>query len=273
MALKLRDIKPYLKILEELDPQYGAVKKLIESRGFNNASLLSILNALISYQLCIPGEEYWEEFSDYFSNKNIEINSLSFRNFLLSIKCLRNIDQKIRRVEKVLASPISIELLRQGDAYCKKINTLIKDLARVLGVENNSKTLVFTAKIYGYLCRAIGSEPVYNDIAIPVDYRNSLLAITSCIVQLPPSLDLKEYALELTKLPYAEKIRALYRELCELSSIPCIDLDTFTWLFTGIALESGLNPAKTINLFKYKYGIEISLETAKTLLECAIRNV
>ncbi|MEM4718345.1 MAG: N-glycosylase/DNA lyase [Desulfurococcaceae archaeon] len=273
IASKLKEIKPYLEHLKALDPQYKAVKTLVELRGSNIASLLSILNALISYQLCSPGEEYWLNFSSYFSNSNITISESSFRDFLLSIECTKSLDQKTRRVGKILSSHISKKLLEQGDIYCSNINTLIDELAGILKANKDSKTIVFAAKMYSYFCETVRSNAVYHYVKIPIDYRNSLLTLTSCMVSIPFKKDLKECARELTRSPHAKTLQALWGRICEISGIQCLDLDIFTWLFTGVAIESRFNPEKTTSLFRYKYGAEISIDVVKTLLECANRYV
>ena len=69
-----------IKLLESKDRQYRALKKLFSAVREPELFLkLVVINALLSYQLQMKGEDYWETFSRFFSeNPNPE----NFEEFL-----------------------------------------------------------------------------------------------------------------------------------------------------------------------------------------------
>ena len=270
IAEALKSISSSLMNLIHGDPQYKAVKTIAESHSEGDAALLVLLNSLISYQLSIPGEEYWLKFAEFFSKLQSKDLRAAFREFLKSARCTRSLDQKIGRIRKVIASSTAQRILEEPLYYCNRLNQLISELSRVLGVREDSKTLVFAAKMYGYFCMCRGVSIDYGDIAIPVDYRNSLLAITSCLIEYPECRYVEECARSLTTGPPAGKVREVWRRVCEYAETPCLLLDVFTWLFTGVAVEEYLNPEKTWETMKNKYGFEIPRRVVELLLECRV---
>jgi len=258
------------KNLVEVDPQYRAVQLLVDFHGYNLTSLLVILNSVISYQLNLPGEEYWSKFAEFFSRVKGDVDTELFKQFLTSVKCTRLVDQKIKRIERLLRSKLAAELRINGLFYCSNIKDLSRNIARTLNTKVHSKTVVFASKMYGYVCHSAGIEPNYSDLPIPVDYRNALLALTSCILESDIyTVDIKKCAMKFTGTQYAHIIQKAWSIICDESGIPCLLLDTFTWLFTREAMKAGFSPRITVEFFNKNYGVSIPVEVAITLLECA----
>lgn len=264
----LVEIKPHLRHLIARDPQFLAIRDLSHNRGVETASILVVSNALISYQLSIEGEKYWRRFSDYFSRANVEVSINSFKKFLYETGCIRNLNQKLNRLNRFISSKIADRLASNGLYYCERIRDLIEELGHVLKTDKYAKTLVFAAKMYGYLCIANNVEPSWTDIPIPVDYRNAKLSITSCIIKYDQGEKPMSRAKNLTSGYYSRIIQQTWERICHEIETPCIELDTFTWLFVGVATEAKFNPALAKEIFYSKYGVDISLELCKALLEC-----
>jgi DNA-(apurinic or apyrimidinic site) lyase len=273
VASLMESIKDDVLRLKRSDPQYVALKKLINSVGVNNASILTVLNSLISYQLSIPGEEYWGRFADFFSKPNVQLNTDYFKKFLLNVKCTRLLDQKLRRISRVLSSDLPGKLLSNGLRYCNNIEAFMRELSRILKVSEDSKTIVFSAKMYSYLCDVSGQVVDLGKTPIPVDYRNSLLALTSCIITDCGGLPLKECALKLTSSTYSKYVRNAWMSVCNQLGISCLELDAFTWIFTGVAISSDFNVSKIVKLLKEKYSVNIREDVVRILLECVEKYV
>lgn len=273
VASELKKIEHVISQLLTRDPQYTAVKNLLGSLVSSWTALLVVSNALISYQLSMPGEEYWTVFSRYFSKPSSEPLPSRFERFLVETHCTRSLDQKIKRIRVFTSSKLAEKLVANPLQYCSRVKDLVDELSRTLGVDRDSKTIVFAAKMYGYYCIASGLTPDFTGISIPVDYRNALLALTSCIVSNCSNVDLHKCAKELTSSSYSRVVRNAWNTVCTITQIPCLLLDVFTWLFTGIAVENSFNPEKTVETLLTKHGVSIPLETARILLECAGRYV
>lgn len=268
VSSSIRSIKNIIVELRKKDPQYLAVKNLVDSLGMDKASLLTIINSLISYQLSIPGEVYWERFSRYFSKPGASLNTSDLRKFLLETGCSRLLDQKMRRVDKILTSNIAEKLLINGLFYCDNVEALIKELSSTLNASKDSKTVVFAAKMYSYICDIAGKKTNLENIAIPVDYRNSLLALTSCIIVDCRGHSLRDCARKFSSSMYSKYVRDAWMNVCKLSGIPCLELDVFTWIFAGVAVKADFNVLETTKIFKEKYGVDLDLNVARILLEC-----
>jgi DNA-(apurinic or apyrimidinic site) lyase len=110
--LKHYTLKDALKI-EESDRQFKALERL--EKYFNDKEsflALIISNALICYQLSGTGENYWEEFSEYFSRKHVEIKDIlsSLANFIRQSKNNKRFTEaKIKRLEKLKPFLINFE--------------------------------------------------------------------------------------------------------------------------------------------------------------------
>ncbi|MEM4528318.1 MAG: N-glycosylase/DNA lyase [Desulfurococcaceae archaeon] len=261
---KIRDIIPQLEIR---DPQYLALKKLISKRGCDEAALLTICNSLVSYQLLIPGEEYWSLFADYFSrmpSTNLIEDLLEF----MKANNHRFLTNKINRVKRFLYSNLAHRLRDNGLGFCENPCSLYKDLLVELKADKYSKTIAFAIKMYTYLCDICGVKVnSFLDIPLPLDRRNVLFSITSCLVKgcnsvaTCTSILYKENKLK-------EMLLKTWNNICRLSGIPCIKIDVFTWLFTGVLEKVRFDANKVIQVFREKYEVEIPFEVVYEFSRC-----
>jgi DNA-(apurinic or apyrimidinic site) lyase len=268
----LKSVVEHLELLVSKDPQFVAIRSLVDSID-GDAAIPIVLNALISYRLGIRGEEYWLRFSEFFRIRDSKPLDSKFEEFLRSVRSTWGLEQKINRVRKALTSSVIKSLSRDPYVYCSDLEELVKSLSKHLGVEESSKTMVFTAKMYGYFCIASGRKVDFSGIDMPVDYRNALLAITSCLVEIEACRDVSDCAKMLTSGKASSIVRKAWGEVCDLLKTPCLLLDTFTWLFTGVAINAHFDSVEVAREFKAKYGIDIPMSAVKTLLECVSRHV
>jgi DNA-(apurinic or apyrimidinic site) lyase len=270
LAKILRPYREVIKSLHKKDPQYLAIKSLIQVKGCIEGAILALINALVSYQLSTQGEEYWMNFANYFRGVVKEDYYKAFRDFLLA-HSPRLITQKLSRVEKILKSELLQELRKDPLKYCHSINTLTRKLAGELRADPNSKTLLFAAKIYGYTCDLCGVEPDYSNISIPVDYRNTLLAIASCIVTIrgeTTSRDKLHLYVREVYSRHSKLVQEAWAGLCEEIELPCPYLDTFTWLVTGIITRSECNVQKAQTTIRHALGLDLLESAVRELVKC-----
>jgi len=155
--------------IEQYDRQYKALEKLYEA--LNNKEVffkLVLTNALLSYQLPVKGEKYWENFASFFSKRN---SLEDFKDFI-KIYNYRFLNTKLKRLDKV--KPLISKLtLKDLQFFCKNPLALLKLLSDELKQPLSAKTLVFAVKMFIYACRIIGEETVVApfEIDIPVDVR------------------------------------------------------------------------------------------------------
>ena len=263
--------KNLLEILYRRDPQYIAVQGLLRARKCEETCILVLLNALVSYQLNMPGEQYWLNFARHFSeNTGRDLYSL-FENFLRTHSS-RMLSWKLSRVKKLLSSELILELQRDPFKYCRNTAELARKLASILKTRDLSKTVLFAVKMYGYVCDLCGVKPEYIDLKIPLDFRNALIALASCIVSIKgvnvAGANIYKYAKLLTSQKYSNLVQSALSELCRELKISCIHLDTFTWLFTGIIIKSNCNFEKAHSYLKEVLGVNLSRDLILELTRC-----
>jgi len=117
--------------------------------------------------------------------------------------------QKARRLAK--AAPFLLSLNTETvHRYHRDMTSLARDLARTLGTDPESKTVVFAVKTFGYAAREITGEyvPYPFDVPIPVDSR--ITKITRRITDEDPV--------------------TFWNRVAERTSVPPLHLDTVLWL-------------------------------------------
>ncbi len=200
--------KKELDLLESLDRQYLALQRLYSSLGEPELFLkLVVVNALMSYQLQMKGEKYWETFGEYFSeNPGLE----NFRQFIEAFN-RRFLNAKLKRLEKVLRCVEGLFQRYSLEELGDDLKSMVSELARCLGQKPESKTVVFAAKMFMYGYRiAFGRDPSNGEeIDIPLDSRLSKISPR----------------------------REFWRELSRRTGIPQIRLDGVIWITMG--LEGG----------------------------------
>ncbi len=249
----VKSISGFIDLLEENDPQYKAVIELVKNMGSGNAVVVIIANALVSYQLSSRGEDYWRGLAEWFSKysgayiDDLEKLYMIHRSFLENTKYNRmGLVAKIKRLGIFYHSIIAKNLYNNPFTYCGDLSRLVDQLARILNANRESKTIVFSAKMYYYYCRVHGRK-VHGDIPIPVDRRNALLSLTSCIVRGCRG-EFRKCVLELMSNKYRRVVIDAWKIVSIRSGIPMYRLDSLTWLVAGQLLTRKADP---LNLYKY----------------------
>ncbi len=187
--------------VEEQDRQFKALKKLYEKIKKPELFLkLTVMNALLSYQLQMKGEDYWEKFSEFFSEKP-EVDA--FPEFLGKFN-RRFLNAKLKRFEKVKKCVESLFRKYTIEEIGKNLKILVEELSECLNQRKDAKTVVFAAKMFMYGYRIVfGKDPEgLEEIEIPLDSRLKKL------------------------LPTVEE----WRELSDRLGIPPIHLDALVWV-------------------------------------------
>ncbi len=175
---------------EENDRQFLALKNLWEEiKDFsleNNYNIsfylaLIIANSLVCYQLSGKWEDYWEEFSDYFIWKKIDILKNKdfsqkiikfFKDFLKTCKYNKRFTSaKIKRLEKL--KPFLKDFFEKDWEYFYKNMLKLRDnLAKTMNQKSDAKTIVFAVKMFSYGARNIFNFVEFpKEISIPIDSR------------------------------------------------------------------------------------------------------
>jgi DNA-(apurinic or apyrimidinic site) lyase len=191
--------------VEEEDRQFRALKKLYSN--LKNKELffkLVLVNALLSYQLQMKGEDYWEAFSEFFSG-NPSISE--FPKFLKKFN-KRFLPSKLKRLERALNCVNGIFERYNVRNFGENLKLLVKELSKCMKQKENAKTIVFSAKMFLYAYRIVfGKEPEnLESIEIPLDSR---------LRKLFPELK-------------------TWRELSNRLKIPPIRLDALIWVTMGM---------------------------------------
>ena len=196
-----------LKDIEEIessDRQFKALRELF--RGVKEPEKflkLIVINALLSYQLQMKGEEYWEAFARFFKDaKGVD----DFPDFL-SLYNRRFLSAKLKRFKKVKRCVEELFRKFSLNELGENLELLVEHLSGCLSQKRDAKTVVFAAKMFMYGYRiAFGRYPggLWN-IEIPLDSR------------------LKKV------FPSVKEWREVAREL----GIPPIRLDALIWVPIG----------------------------------------
>lgn len=203
-VLKDFSLEDALKI-EELDKQYLYLKNLYEKIKDANIFLkISVINALLAYQLVYKAEDFWKKFSEFFSKEKIDVCK-DFEEFIEKHN-FRFKENKLKRLKRICEWMSKVDLLKYKDDL-KKLNI---DLAKVLDQDINAKTIVFAVKIYGYCLRILGYKITFpSDIFIPIDNRISKIS----------------------------KDKNFWLEISKKLKIPLLHLDSIIWVTYGMSYE------------------------------------
>ncbi|ACS90953.1 MULTISPECIES: N-glycosylase/DNA lyase [Thermococcus] len=182
--LKVEFLKSILKELgiecartieEKVDLQFSALESLHKNLNDDELFLkLVIANSIVSYQLSGKGENWWWEFSNYFSKKPpIESIVKAYSEFLPRSKSNKRLIQlKLNRLKKLepFLNSLAIEDLRK---YYQNMLRFRDRLAKVMNAKEDAKTIVFAVKMFGYASRIAFGDfiPYPMEIDIPKDFR------------------------------------------------------------------------------------------------------
>ena len=209
--------------LERRDPQYVAVCDVVKKHGEEVGARLAMLNALVSYRLAGRGEEHWQYFGRYFSQRGVTDVCRDFLVYLETSPFLKiGVEARRRRVAKVCRYSPDLENL---------LNTL-RGLSTLLDVYPHQKTLVFSIKIlnYAYMCSRNVDRPLPFEIPIPVDFRVAHLTWCAGLIDMPPAEAMRRQ----------RDVQAVWSRVAEESGVPPLHIDTVLWL-AGRAVLYGEN--------------------------------
>ncbi len=161
-------------IFEQKDRQFIALNKLEQNIHDKELYLaLIISNSIICYQLSWKWENYWEEFSMYFSDKKITASNLIDELSLFIANSKNNkrfVSMKQKRLEKL--RPFLSEFLWKSEYFYKNMLILRDELANTMKQKKDAKTITFAVKMFGYWARNIFNFIQYpQEIFIPIDSR------------------------------------------------------------------------------------------------------
>ena len=203
-------------IEERVDLQFDALRNLHENLRNDELFIkLVIANSLVSYQLSGKGEDWWWEFSGYFSNNPPEGSIAgAYSGFLPKSRTNRRlVGGKIRRIKRVepFLNSLSFDDLR--DYYFNGMEMLRDDLAKAMNAKRSAKTIVFAVKMLGYAGRIVFGEfvPYPMGIEIPNDVR--INAYTKRFTNEPPV--------------------SFWNKIAEKTGIPPLHIDSILWPVLG----------------------------------------
>jgi len=205
-------------IEEKVDLQFKSLEKLHRAIDTETFLKLVLANSLVSYQLTAKGEDWWEEFAEYFSRagkRGDELNIVKeYERFLPESRTNRRLTSaKIKRLKKIapFLEGLSLEDLRRF--YFKDMSGLRDAVAISLGSKKDAKTVVFSIKMFGYAGRiAFGSfVPYPMDIPIPADSR------------------IERYTATLTKDPPT----VFWSRIARKTGVPPLHIDSILWPVLG----------------------------------------
>lgn len=176
-------------IEERVDLQFDALRSLQENLQDNELFIkLVIANAVVSYQLSGKGEDWWWEFSRYFSEKPPEGEIWkAYLDFLPNSRTNRRlVAGKLQRLKKLEPFLDSLAFADLKEYYYKGMAELRDRLAEVLNSKRSAKTIVFGVKMFGYAGRIAFGDfvPYPMEIEIPEDVR--IRAYTERLTNEPP---------------------------------------------------------------------------------------
>jgi DNA-(apurinic or apyrimidinic site) lyase len=203
-------------IEEKVDLQFDALRNLHENLQDNELFLkLVVANSIVSYQLSGKGENWWWEFSRYFSSHPLEGSIVSaYSEFLPASRTNhRLVAGKMSRLKKLEPFLDSLSIDDLKDYYFGGMAKLREGLAVALGSKRSAKTIVFAVKMFGYAGRIVFGEfvPYPMEIEIPEDVR--IKAYTERITNEPPV--------------------SFWNEVSKETGVPPLHIDSILWPALG----------------------------------------
>lgn len=161
--------------IEKSDRQFKALKRLyFELNNKDTFIPLIILNSTVWYLLSSSGEDYWEEFSEYFWNKNFTQKQLpdEIKIFLPISKGNKRLNtHKNARITKI--TPFITLYEKKKQRYQKNWILFLDDLSKHMNQKKQAKTITFTLKMFAYGVRIQENKDILSpfEIEIPIDSR------------------------------------------------------------------------------------------------------
>lgn len=217
-----------------VDPQYVSLSRLQSFCGAISVELAAV-NGLVSYALSMKGEEFWRLFSEFAASRCSEVRD--FRGVVKLVEEFTRsynklyLEVKMRRLSKVLKCAELFESLKR-----RQIKEYLSKLSLCIDAEEESKTVVFSAKMAYYVLRSAGVDVDLSKISIPVDRRVALVTLTSGLLSPPRKVknlfkELENLTEELLRRP--KHVRMAWDAVSGESGIPALLIDIPLWLIGG----------------------------------------
>lgn len=256
----LSQIKDCIGYIVRIDPQFWAISDIVDKVRSGIGAVAIIMNALVSYRLVMPGEEYWSVFSREFISSSPSFNNIIqwFKLFLKKYNPL-TFEYKISRLRKFAKTSVFSTLFNEPDIYCYDIDILNSALGKIYK-DPNAKTVLFSTKMYYYYCIAKGLEPMLDfNIPLPIDRRIAKLTyMLGLLIECRKRK--KQINIDLLMNKYRLKVFDAWNYIAMFSGIPPLILDTIMWVISGNYLGE-----KTISRILNKYCIDNARRVLKSL--------
>ena len=232
--LKSLGLESALRI-EEVDPQFQAVRLITSKMGFGPALTLIVLNSIISYKLSGRGEDYWNEFALYVSKANEPKSLVEAVKLVLGFLSASKINVALRTTKTSRLLRASTARILEPDIIVRQTRNLrrfAEDLALSLRSKRSSKTIVFSIKMICYAYRARYGRALIApfSIPIPLDSRIAKLSWTSGVVDIEGA-SLRTWSDVIEALMNKPRIaQRAWSAVAKKSGIPPLHLDSILWL-------------------------------------------
>ena len=229
---KKKEIMELINKAEENDIQYKVVNNInIILFDEIKSGFIIVSAALVSYMLSTKGEKHWkilEEYVGIYRSKDVrEIITLFVKNSP-SLRLYRN--NRIKRMERIINNFYPL-YFKKYNIYKNNFQELRKDLSSILKTSKDSKTIVFSLKMFYYHLKVLGEKTeIPRDIPIPVDYRITLISLLNNLIILDDTFpSIRDKALIARKY-CSEEIREAWQKIANITSISPLKLDTLLWV-------------------------------------------
>jgi len=222
-------------MVEEVDPQFQAVRLITSKMSFGPALTLIVLNSIISYKLSGRGEDYWNEFALYVSKVSEPKSLIEAVKLMLGFLSVSKINVALRTAKTSRLLRASMARVLEPDIIVRQTRNLrkfAKDLALSLRSKWSSKTIVFSIKMICYAYRARYRRALIApfSIPIPLDSRIAKLSWTSGVVDVEGA-SLRTWSDVIEALMGKPRIvQRAWSAVAEKSGIPPLHLDSILWL-------------------------------------------
>jgi DNA-(apurinic or apyrimidinic site) lyase len=239
IAEKLRSLglESALRI-EELDPQFQAIRLITNKIEFGPALTLIVLNSIISYRLSGRGEDYWNEFALYISKASKPKSLVEAVKLVLSFLFASKINVALRASKTSRLLRASTARVLEPDEIVKQTRDLRKfaeALALNLRSTWTSKTIVFSLKMVSYAYRARYGKVLVApfSVPIPVDSRVAKVSWTSSVIDIEEEIPKKWSDVIKAVLKRPRIAQKAWSAVAKKSGIPPLHLDSILWLVGG----------------------------------------
>jgi len=220
----------------KVDPQFNSVKSILGKMGFHEGALYVVGVSLVSYMLSLRGEVHWSLAAEL-SSKPYHQSLKRFVQESPSLVRLR--EQRLRRLE-IYLSRVAPILRRELDKDVVDLTKVLKVLESQLSTSPGSKTVAFATKMLMYALIAEGKKFSGGEgVPIPVDYRVSLVTLTSGMLEgWVCGDDIRKLAHDV-RARWRSTVVKLWEAASRAAGTPPILLDSVVWV-CGLCIDENV---------------------------------